>query len=173
MSVPVMNGPSAPFAVLKLAAIHYGGTDWYLRALVALWEAGIRTGVDPAVLAGQCALETGWGRFGGTVDASFGNTAGMKIRSATGDTAADMARFAVDRDGYPRVGALAHAHHLAAYCGFPPPPDSADQRAAFVLPGNSNFGSVLYVEDLGGKWAPSPDYGVNVAAVVHKLRGDA
>lgn len=169
--IPIVGPPSAPYATVRAAAQAVPCADWYLRALVALWEAGIKTGVDPVVLAAQCAHETGWGRFGGAVDATFGNTAGMKTRAGTGDTAADHARFAIDRDGYPRVGALAQAHHLLAYAGFPAPVDTPDERAVYAGPGTALFGSAQYVEDLGGKWAPAADYGQRVAAIVQRLRG--
>lgn len=157
-----MNGPSLPYA-LVLNAGERLGSPWYRRAAVALWDAGLVTGVDPAVLAAQCALETNWGKFGGVVTEAFGNTCGLKIRDATGDTPADHARFAMDRNGYPRVGALAHAHHLRLYAGFPVPDDSPDPRALWVGPGTGSFGMADYVEDLGGRWAPAVGYGDRVA----------
>ena len=167
--IPIMNSPSVSHVWLDERARALGCTDWYRRALVALWEVGIRTGVDPAVLAGQCALETGWGHFGGTVTVNYGNTCGMKNVDATGDTAADLAHFAIDRDGYPRLGALAHAHHLMLYAGHPIPLDSPDPRARYVAGNPDRFGKAPYVEDLSGLWAPSPDYGTNVARIVTRL----
>jgi hypothetical protein len=169
--IPIIASPSAPYATVRTNAQAVPCADWYLRALVALWDAGLATGVDPVVLAAQCAHETGWGRFGGAVTPAYGNTAGMKTRAATGDTAADLAQFAVDRDGYPRLGALAQAHHLRLYCGFPAPPDSPDERAVYTGPGTALYGSAGYVEDLGGKWAPAADYGLRIAAIVQRLRG--
>lgn len=167
--IPVINGPSLPFVVLRGAGARLG-TGWYFKALVALWDAGISTGVDPAVLAAQCALETNWGRFGGVITADFGNTCGLKIRNPTGDTPADHARFATDPDGFPRVGALAHAHHLRLYCGLTVPADSPDPRAVFVKPGTASFGTVSYVEDLGTRWAPAVGYGDQVAAQYNRIK---
>lgn len=138
-------------------------------AATALWEAGTHTGVDPVVLVAQCAHETGWGNFGGAVTPEHGNTCGLKRRDATGDTPDDHARFAIDPYGFPRVGALAHAHHLMLYCGFPVPLWTPDPRAVWIKPGGTSFGSVRYVEDLGGRWAPSPDYGLRVADIVKRL----
>lgn len=171
MPTPVIAAPSAPYAIVRTNANAAGATVWYQRALIALWDAGLTTGVDPVVLAAQCGHETGFGRFGGAVTAGFGNTCGLKHRDATGDRPEDHARFALDAAGCPRVGALAHAHHLRLYCGLPVPADSPDPRAVWVEPGTSAFGSVDYVEQLGGKWAPAADYGKKVAALVARLKG--
>lgn len=168
--IPIIAAPSAPLATLWANARAVPCADWYLKALVALWDAGLATGVDPVVLAAQCAHETGWGRFGGAVTAAHGNTAGMKTRTAAGDLGVDHASFAVDPHGYPRVGALAHAHHLRLYAGLPVPADTPDERAIYVAPGTAMFGSAPYVEQLGGKWAPAADYGTRVARVVDRLR---
>jgi hypothetical protein len=165
--IPVIAAPSLPYVVVRsFASLH---SAWYTKAVAALWDAGLATGVDPVVLAAQCGHETGYGRFGGAVQPTFGNTCGLKIRDSAGDRPEDHARFAIDRDGYPRVGALAHAHHLRLYCGFPVPDDTPDPRAVWVGPGTGAFGSVNYVEDLGGRWAPAQDYGEKIATVVQKI----
>lgn len=164
---PIIAPPSLPFvAVQQFADIR---TDWYRKAVVALWDAGLTTGVDPVVLAAQCGHETGFGRFGGAVDATFGNTCGLKTRNATGDFPDDHARFAIDKYGYPRVGALAHAHHLRLYAGLPVPTDTPDPRAVWVAPGTPGFGSARSVEQLGGRWAPAVDYGTKVANVYNQI----
>lgn len=168
--VPIIAAPSAPYAVVRGNAAKVPCTDWYLRALLALWRAGVSTGVDPVVLAAQCAHETGWGRFGGAVTEANANTCGLKVRDATGDRPEDHARFAADVTLVPWVGALAHAHHLMLYAGQPVPYDTPDPRAVWVWPGRPNYGAAPYVEDLGGKWAPAPDYGARVAAIVERLR---
>lgn len=166
---PIIAAPSAPYATVRSNALLVPCADWYTTALVALWDAGLQSGVDPVVLAAQCALETGWGRFGGVVTSEFGNTAGMKNVDATGDTAADLAHFAIDKDGLPRLGALAHAHHLRLYAGLSIPIDSPDPRARYVDL-TARYGSADYVEQLGGKWAPAADYGFRVAAIIERLR---
>jgi N-acetylmuramoyl-L-alanine amidase len=171
MPIPIMGAPSASYAVVRNNALSNSPSQWYLRALVALWDAGLETGVDPVVLAAQCALETGWGRFGGAMRETHGNTCGLKTRNATGDTAADLAKFMIDSNGYPCVGARAHAHHLRLYSGFPVPADTPDERACFVQPGTAGFGSALNVADLGGKWAPARDYGKKIEIIIQRLRG--
>jgi N-acetylmuramoyl-L-alanine amidase len=168
--IPVIFTPSLPFARLEGAAVRTGATGWYVGpALSALWDAGRLTGVDPVVLAAQCALETNWGKFGGAVTISHGNTCGLKTRTATGDLPGDHAQFALDPESRPWLGALAHAHHLRLYCGFPVPFDSPDPRSQFVRAGTRAYGSVTYVEDLGGKWAPASDYGARIARIVTQV----
>jgi hypothetical protein len=165
--IPIIASPSLPFvAVQHFAMVH---ADWYRRAVTALWDAGLASGVDPVVLAAQCGHETGFGRFGGVIDDTYGNTCGLKIRNAQGDRPEDHARFALDRHGYPRIGALAHAHHLRLYCGMPVPDDTPDPRAVWISPGTPGFGSVGTVERLGGRWAPAADYGTKVAKVYQEI----
>lgn len=170
MPTSIIGPPSAPYAKVRANAAAAGATSWFLRALTSLWDAGLAAGVDPVVLAAQCAHETAWGRFGGAVTPDHGNTCGLKHRTATGDAPEDHARFAIDRDGHPRVGALAHAHHLRLYCGLPVPADTPDPRAIWIGPGTKHFGAVAHLEDLGGRWAPAPDYGQRVAALYARLR---
>lgn len=166
--IPIIAAPSLPYATLRV----FGSamSAWYVKALPLLWDTGLATGVDPVVLAAQCGHETGFGKFTGAVLPSYGNPCGLKNRDATGDKPEDHARFPLDRDGLPRVGILAHAHHLRLYCGFTVPVDTPDPRAAWIGPGTAAFGSVTYVEDLGGRWAPASDYGAKVAAIVGKIR---
>lgn len=167
--IPIVGQPTAPFMAVKYFAMEYEG--WYLKAVTALWDTGLHTGIDPVVLAAQCGHETGYGRFGGAVTPEHGNTCGLKIRNPLGDTPEDHARFAVDPHGYPRVGALAHAHHLRLYAGLPVPDDTPDPRAVWIKPGSAAYGSADTVEQLGTRWAPSPGYGLRIADIVRKIQG--
>lgn len=167
--IPIIGGPSADYVTVR-ANLPTVVTPWFRRALVALADAARETGVDPLVLIAQCGHETGWGRFGGAVTPEMGNTCGLKVRNPQGDRREDHATFPM-RYGYPFLGALAHAHHLRLYAGFPVPEDTPDPRAVWLAPGSAGFGSATFVEELGGKWAPSPDYGYAVADKVRILRG--
>lgn len=149
---------------------------WFFLATEALWVAGVKTGIDPVALIAQCAHETGWGAFGRAVTASHGNTAGIKVRDVPPGSADNdpniHARFATDpTTGTPWVGALAHAHHLGLYAGRVPPLDTPDPRAVWVWVGKPGFGTVRYVRDLGGKWAPALDYGQRIEATMNILQG--
>jgi hypothetical protein len=169
--IPVMAAPSLPFAMVEAASLRTAAGAWYGKALTALWDAGLATGVDPVVLAAQCALETNWGRFGGAITAEFNNTCGLKTVSPAGDRPEDHQRFPADLYGRPWLGALAHAHHLRLYCGFPVPGDTPDPRAKFVGPGTAGFNTVRYVTDLSGRWAPGADYGAGIARIIGEFAG--
>lgn len=171
MAYPIMGPPIHSYEPIRE---HFPpqATPWFLRASVALWDASRWTGVDPLVLIAQCGHETGWGRFGGAVTPDMGNTCGLKIRNARGDRREDHATFPME-DGYPFEGALAHAHHLRLYAGFPVPANTPDPRAVWIKPGSAGFGSAPYVEDLGGKWAPAASYGQAILAKINILRGRA
>lgn len=172
--IPIIGPPSASFGRMMRVVTDpaLGATDWYLNAVLACWHAGMYTGVDPLVLCGQCAHETAWGRFGGVINGDYGNLAGMKIRTGTGDLPEAHAKFAMDRWGHPWLGAIAQAHHLMLYAGVEAPFDTPDERAHHIGPGSTSFGSARTVEALGGKWAPSATYGTMVASKVRKLRGE-
>lgn len=156
---PIVNTPTAPLQKLRDVATDNRANQWYHDALIALWVAGCARGIDPAVLAAQCANETGWGKFQGEVKPEWGNTAGL--RNYEGDS---FARFPLQYDRFPVVGATAHADHLGAYAGVPVPPDSPNPRERFVRPGGPRFDRARHVEELGGLkggaviWASNPDY---------------
>lgn len=171
MFMPIMGPPTSTQLNVHYQAVAYGANAWYLRALIALWDAGRWWGVDPVVMAAQCGKETGWGHFRGAVTADMGNTCGLKVRNATGDRKQDHATFPMI-DGFPMVGAVAHAHHLRLYAGWPVPADTPDPRADYLRPGTTKFGSAPTVERLGGNWAPSRTYGDEVAEIVRRLVKD-
>lgn len=134
----------------------------------SIWAAGLMYGIDPVGMVAQSAKETGWGRFTGNVKPEFFNTAGIKIRYQTlfpgvtdGDRPLAHAMF-------PNweVGAVAHAQHLRAYTGWPVDDLIVDPRYVYVNPTLKleNF------EDLGGRWAPSTQYGVELVALARTLQ---
>ena len=134
----------------------------------ALWSAALFYGVDPVGMVAQSAKETGWGRFTGNVRPEFFNTAGIKIRYQNlfpgvtdGDRPLAHAMFA-----NWSVGAVAHAQHLRAYTGWPVDDLIVDPRYVYVKPELKleNF------EDLGGRWAPSTQYGVELVAIARSLQ---
>lgn len=173
--IPIIGPASLPFAYLYNNAKLQIPDDWYLyRALPSLWDAGLLHGVDPVIMAAQCALETNWGRFGGAITKDWGNTCGLKHKQATGDKPDDHMRFRVESNGRPWLGACAQAEHLRAYCGFTPPRPASgvavDPRFDLAL---KPPGTVLYVEDLSGRWAPGADYGQNIVSIYRRLCGES
>jgi len=117
------------------------------------WGHAGDIGIDAAVFVAQAAKETGFGRFGGVIDASFHNSCGLKTAAGgdNDDPAAHMRFRDWDR------GARAHCAHLALYAGVLTPAQAnrlGDPRAF-----ESIHGVAPTVQELGGKWAPDPAYG--------------
>lgn len=120
-------------------------------------------------MAAQCAHETGWGRFGGVIDASWNNTCGLKVKAGGADD---------DPDAHARfpdlaTGALAHAQHLYRYATDGPLPAGmaiVDPRWNAPRPGCAPT-----VQELSDRWAPTREgdepYGEMVAAIYWRLRG--
>ncbi|MBE3563328.1 MAG: S-layer homology domain-containing protein, partial [Hydrogenibacillus schlegelii] len=107
------------------------------------------------VAVAQAAKETAFGRYTGVVPPDFHNWAGLKTTAGGGDSDPSAhARFPDDS-----TGVRAHLQHLSAYAGLQLPPGDVivDPRYALV-----RRGSARTVEELGGKWAPSPDYGRSI-----------
>lgn len=139
----------------KLWASQRGATKDFVWLADLYWEWAPLFGIRPEVAYAQAAKETAFGRFGGGVDRSFNNWCGLKTRQGGPNSDPNAhARFASDYEGV-----WAHLQHLARYAGLPNPPDVplVDPRYELVKPGSAKT-----VEELGGKWAPSPDYGRSI-----------
>lgn len=134
-----------------------------IGSLYAQLGAAFRIRADVAVA--QAMHETGRFRFDGTdpvfsARAEWNNWCGLK--TTAGDA---TARFET-----PAKGVLAHIAHLAWYAH--PDHVHADCSQAsdprHFGPGHRN--NVRVIGDLGGKWAPSPDYGRGVARHLAEIR---
>ena len=167
----IIGPPSAARNTVDAVLAALPGVDARFRGLMApaLWARGRQYGIDPVGVIAQSAKETAWGRFTGNVRPEFYNTGGIKIRHqalfpdiTTGDNPLAHAMF-------PNweVGAEAHAQHLRAYSGWPVDGLIVDPRYVFVNPDLKleNF------EDLGGRWAPSVQYGVELVTIARTLQG--
>lgn len=138
--------------------------------LPALWKAGNNYDIDPVGLVAQSFKETGGGTFNGNVRPEFYNPCGLKIRSVgilpetEGDKPLAHSMFASWE-----VGALAHAQHVCAYAGWKVWDTIVDPRYVWVV---GRFALENWSE-LGGKWAPSASYGVELEAIMKKLQGRA
>lgn len=139
----------------------------------ALWEAveaqrdrNCGRGIDFATVVAQAAKETGWGRFGGVLDPSFRNTAGIKT-AAGGD---NFDPDAHQRFGSWAEGARAHLNHLAAYTGLAIVGDAHPRyHVVMRLPW---AGTVTTVEELSTRWAPSSSYGRDIVRMVGELAAE-
>jgi len=134
------------------------------EVLDALWSAALSHGIVPEVMIAQGCKETAFFTFlrpDGTPSPAlrpgYRNTCGLKPRDGAGpdDPHAQFATW--------HMGANAHAQHLCGYLGIViPDTEIVDPRYVWVGPGTRNFGTVSTVEDLGGRWAPAPDYGTSI-----------
>lgn len=146
----------------KWAAAH-GATRTFVGLARVYWrDAPARGGVCPEVAYAQAAHETAFGRFGGVIDATYRNPCGLKKAGGGGnhDPAAHK-RFKSWEEGV-----RAHLDHLALYAGAKgyPRKDTPDPRHFPTIRGTAKT-----VEALGGKWAPSPTYGMRVAALIQSM----
>lgn len=129
-----------------------GAHQRYIDVADIYWKYGAQTGIRPEVLYAQAAKETNFGKYTGRVQPEQNNWAGIKTIDATGDLPEDHESFATPDDGV-----RAHFNHMAAYVGIAP---AGEPHARYNKVKTINWaGSVKYVEELGGKWAPEPTYG--------------
>ena len=157
-----------PFQVGAWASSKGAAGVFINEMLPALWEVALETGINPLVMVAQSAHETAYGHFGRAVTRLHFNTCGLKVRNPIGPDFRpdDHARFA-----NWEVGALAHSQHLRGYAeGRHSVKDHliVDPRL-HLLP----VVGVWSVEELGGKWAPDPDYGKNIVRKVEAIQGFA
>ena len=133
-----------------------GCDDVFHDIIDAGWDQATEIGVDAAIFVAQAAKETGFGRFGGVIDASFHNSCGLKTtEGGDNDDPAAHKRFR-SWD----TGTRAHCAHLALYAGVITTAEAkrlGDSRAF-----ESIRGVAPTVQELGGKWAPALDYGRSI-----------
>lgn len=113
------------------------------------------TTIRPEVLYAQAAKETNFGKYTGQVKPEQNNWAGIKIGKPSGDKPEDHESF-----NNPLAGVRAHFNHIAAYIGAYPLGTAHDRY--YVVRSLSWAGTVRFVEELGGKWAPNPKYGEDI-----------
>ena len=133
-----------------------GATDEFIGLASLYWKYAKDHGeVNPAVAYAQSAKETGYGNFGGVIDATYHNPCGLKTRQG-GDDNDPNAHFRFENWNQ---GVQAHLDHLALYAGANgyPRKDTYDPRHFEGICGKAKT-----VEELGGAWAPSASYGLEV-----------
>jgi hypothetical protein len=163
-----------PTATVATAAYNLGVVNkrFLAEMFSELWDAAVRHGIDPVVMVAQSLKETGGGNYLGKVPATFYNTCGLKIRDPALAGPDQEATMAHAQFASWWLGAQAHAQHLIAYTqtdlgswGEP----LVDPRWVWVRKPDAT--PVLTVEALGGRWALSPTYGTELAAICTRLRG--
>jgi len=158
----ILHAPRATVGQAQAWANEKEATDVFIGLADLYWALTPKAGVDPVVAYCQSAKETGYGKFGGVIDASYHNPCGIKTSEGGGnyDPRAHQ-RFASWEDGVS-----AHIDHLALYAGAEgyPKQNTPDPRHFPYL-----RGTAITVEQLGGKWAPSPTYGEDIVRLMEEL----
>lgn len=172
----IIGPPSEQLDVVQRLLRTQRRPEFFIEVMVpALYKEGSRLGVDPVVMIAQSAKETNYGQFTGKVKDWFCNPAGIKVspkeqallkqlKDAAGitdpDHSLDHARFSTWTQG-----ARAHAQHLRRYAGVPVP----DEDVVYGRHWTVMLHRLKTVFDLSEKWAPSPTYGSEVAAIARTL----
>lgn len=131
-----------------------------------LWDMGCFYGIDSVLMIAQSMHETDSGHYSGKVPALYFNTAGIKVRDLTPFPDSEVA-LAHSQYASFYGGAEAHAQHLCAYAANPIPKTRylVDPRWVWVWGKHS----IIHVEELGGKWAPSAEYGNLLVSLMRRL----
>jgi FtsZ-binding cell division protein ZapB len=152
---PILGRPQVTAVQMQEWAKKRGAHQRFIDIAPVYAEYGLLTGIRPEVLYAQSGKETAFGRFGGAVTPAHNNWAGIKVKSPTGDTPGDHEVFASPADGV-----RGHFNHMCAYVGLPPVGVPHDRF--FVVKSLPWAGTIKMVEELGGRWAPGPDYGFSI-----------
>ena len=158
----ILSEPSATISQMKEWAKNKKAADWFIEQADNYYAVSKACGVNPIVTYCQSAKETGYGKFGGVLDASYFNPCGMKISAGGGcDDPNAHKRFSNWNEGIQ-----AQVDHLALYAGAKgyPIKDSPDPRHFPYL-----LGVAKTVESLGGRWAPSKTYGEDIVKMMKEL----
>ncbi|MFA4834891.1 MAG: N-acetylmuramoyl-L-alanine amidase [Dehalococcoidia bacterium] len=155
VGTPIVGQPTATLEQAQAWATGRGATAEFVKLAALYWENAPAMNIRADVAYAQSAKETGFGHFGGVIDASYHNFCGLKTEQGGGnnDPNAHM-RFPDDH-----TGVLAHLQHLAAYSGL------VEISGAYLVDPRYKWvkkGSAPTVEQLGGKWAPNTDYGTSI-----------
>jgi len=134
-----------------------------------LWQAAEDNGIRPEGMVAQAGKETSWGQYPGRVRPWFYNTAGIKV-AHVGEVVTLLGTSDGDHplvhQQFPnwRVGAIAHAQHLVRYAGGLVDGLIVDPRYWLV----SGLPVTTWAE-LGGRWAPSATYGIELEDIIGRL----
>lgn len=132
-----------------------GAAQRFIDVAPLYWKYGEIFGIRADVLYAQAAKETAFGNYTGKVKPEMNNWAGIKKYGATGDETDDHDSFATPEDGV-----RAHFNHMSAYVGVEPVGETHGRyKSVSSLPW---AGTVKYVEQLGTKWCPDPNYGYSI-----------
>lgn len=159
---PIISNTKTTVAQMQEWAKRKGAHQTFIDLAPTYYKVSQNAGVNPLVTYAQSAKETGYFKFGGVLNITYNNPCGMKISAGGGDK---------DPNAHMRFksweeGIQAQVDHLALYAGqngYPKANTPDPRHFAFIK------GTAPTVEDLGGKWAPSATYGVDIVKRVKEI----
>lgn len=152
---PILGPPQATVKQAQAWAAARNAHQRFIDIAPVYWHYGSLTGFRPEALYAQAAKETAFGHFSGAVRPEQNNWAGIKVKAPVADRPEDHETFATPEDGV-----RGHFNHVAAYVGLEP---FGEPHARYwVVKGMPWAGTVLGLEELGGRWAPATDYGISI-----------
>ncbi|NLJ78763.1 MAG: hypothetical protein GX329_05315 [Tissierellia bacterium] len=139
-----------------------GATNEFISLARLYMNIAPKEGVNPEGAYAQAAHETGYGKFGGVINASYKNPCGIKTSTGGGDSDPN----AHQKFSSWEKGIQAHVEHLALYAGAKgyPKGKPTDPRHFEQL-----FGRAKTFKALGGQWAPSAAYGNNIERLIQDI----
>ena len=160
---PIIGAPTVTAAQMGEWARSNGAKPFFTALASVFYDIGVATGINPAVIYAQSALETALGNFGGVLNETFCNPCGLKTTAGGSDTDPNAhQRFATWVQGI-----TAQADHLALYAGATgyPKAGTPDPRHFAAIKGTATT-----VEALSGRWAPATDYGYNIVKYMEQIK---
>ena len=158
---PIVGEAEATVWQARAWAEKRGAHQRFVDIADAYWKYGELTGIRPEVLYVQSARETNFGKFTGAVTPDQNNWAGIKTRNPSGDARDDHQTFDTPDDGV-----RAHFNHICAYVGKEPVGEPHPRY--YVVMSLAWAGTIRFVEELGGKYAPNPKYGEELVSLYLK-----
>ncbi|MFU0800654.1 MAG: hypothetical protein ACFWUE_08360 [Xylanivirga thermophila] len=155
LKTPLQSKNKATILQAQTWAIKRGAHKRFIEISPIYWEFNERMGICSEILYCQAAKETNFGKYTGAVKPEMNNWAGIKVADPTGDKTEDHETFETPWDGV-----RGHFNHLGIYCGVEP---IGEPHPRWYKTSEAEWaGTIRYTEDLGGLWAPNPDYGISI-----------
>lgn len=158
----ILSKTKATIEQAKQWAKQRNATELFISLASTYYSLCEKMGVNFSVAYSQFAKETGYGKFGGVLDETYCNPCGLKNHKGGGDK---------DKNAHCKFtsweeGIQAHLEHLCLYAGQTNYPlnNPKDSRHFKYL-----LGTCTKVEDLGGKWCPNKNYGIEILKMVDSL----
>ena len=161
----ILSKPTVTVEQMQTWAKSKNNNEEFINLAEMYYKLSVERGINPAVSYAQFAHETGFlykVKSAAGLDETYHNPCGLKVQQGGGDYDKNAhMKFATWQDGIS-----AHLDHLALYAGAKgyPKENTLDPRHFPYL-----FDSATTVEELGGKWAPSVEYGQKLLKYVKEM----